>query len=33
MNTLILFIGFLCVIYQLDRLYKYLKDETNNYIL
>ena len=28
-----LFIGFLCLIYQQDRLYKYLKDKDNNYIL
>ena len=28
-----LFIGFLCLIYQQDRLYKYLKDRDNNYIL
>ena len=28
-----IFIGFLCVIYQQDRLYKYLKEKDNKYIL
>lgn len=33
MEAFILFIGFGCIIFQLDRLYNYLKDNQDNYIL
>lgn len=33
MTDFILIIGFGCIIFQLDRLYNYLKDQTNNYFL
>lgn len=33
MEAFILFIGFLSVIYQQDRLYKHLKERDNNYNL
>lgn len=33
MEVIILILGFGCIIFQLDRLYNYLKEWANNYIL